>query len=331
MRLLFAMFLCLPIQAAQPHFIWAIEHNNSKIYIAGAIHGMFENSPALPGVYFTILKAADRLVLETDFGQLSSPDSIQYWNNLAGDTSGERIPSTLKQQAQVALLNGGVAPFRLETAWALAVTLEDLHAVRAGVNFNLGVDYQLYVQAVQNGTQIVGLAGYREHIDVLPSVPFPEQLQWLESALDPNRDARSEWNRQIELWRSGDLDTVASLDAPDNPGYEQVYAARNRAWIPAIRNLLDLPGLSFVVVGASHLGRPDGILEGLRLLGFSPTQIEQPELSVRRSSAGTWIPSSNLSVGSTTMESSTDLRTWSPPAELTQAAKQLFWRANWRP
>lgn len=38
MRVLLAIFLCLPIHAAQRHFIWAIEHSNSRVYIAGAIN-----------------------------------------------------------------------------------------------------------------------------------------------------------------------------------------------------------------------------------------------------------------------------------------------------
>lgn len=331
MRLLLAIFLCLPIHAAQRHFIWAIEHNNSRVYIAGAIHGMFPDSPPLPPVYRTILDAADRLILETDFGQLSSPDSIQYWNERAKTSSGNLVPTALKSQAQVTLLNAGVAPFHLETAWALAVTLEDLHAINIGIDFDRGVDYQLYAQSLENGTDVIGLADYQEHIDVLPSVPFAEQLQWLESALDPQRDPHAEWSLQLDLWRAGDLEAMALLDSPTTPGYEQVYAARNRAWLPAIRNLLDLPGLSFVVVGASHLGRADGILEGLRRMGFHPTQIEQPELTLRQSSPGFWVPVPNLSVGTTVMESSTDLETWSPTAEQPQDAAQRFWRARWTP
>ena len=60
-------------------------------------------------------------------------------------------------------------------------------------------------------------------------------------------------------------------DYPDL--YEKLIGARNRAWLPAIEELLAGDRDAMVVVGAMHLVADDGIIEMLRQKGYTVTQL----------------------------------------------------------
>jgi uncharacterized protein YbaP (TraB family) len=61
---------------------------------------------------------------------------------------------------------------------------------------------------------------------------------------------------------------------------ERIYGQRNRNWIPRIEGYLR-SGQTYFVVGAGHMGGPDGLLSLLRTRGY---KIEQFRFSSARRS-----------------------------------------------
>jgi uncharacterized protein YbaP (TraB family) len=54
---------------------------------------------------------------------------------------------------------------------------------------------------------------------------------------------------------------------------ERLLAVRNRNWIPKIEQYLRSGQTYFVVVGAAHMGGPEGILALLRARGYKIEQL----------------------------------------------------------
>jgi uncharacterized protein YbaP (TraB family) len=78
-------------------------------------------------------------------------------------------------------------------------------------------------------------------------------------------------------WRRGDVDTIAretKKSYADFPAFaDRVVDARNRNWIPEIERYLQSGHTYFVVVGAAHLGGPNGLLALLRARGYQLAQL----------------------------------------------------------
>jgi uncharacterized protein YbaP (TraB family) len=103
-----------------------------------------------------------------------------------------------------------------------------------------------------------------------------EQLQSLQDSLGDADKMEQEIARMHALWREGDAEALHALSGAemkrDYPAlYERMNVARNRAWLPKIRDLLDAGGDddALVVVGAMHLLGEDGVVQMLRDAGYT--------------------------------------------------------------
>jgi len=81
----------------------------------------------------------------------------------------------------------------------------------------------------------------------------------------------------MQAWRKGDADFVAKEfhDAfRDFPSLAvRLLDERNRNWIPKIEKYLESKKPCFVVVGAAHLGGPNGVLALLKGRGYTIEQL----------------------------------------------------------
>jgi uncharacterized protein YbaP (TraB family) len=81
----------------------------------------------------------------------------------------------------------------------------------------------------------------------------------------------------VKAWRRGDVDALARMlreSFRDFPSLgSRLIGVRNRNWLPKIENYLRSGHTYFVVVGAGHMGGPDGLLAMLRARGYKTEQI----------------------------------------------------------
>ncbi|PYI45944.1 MAG: hypothetical protein DMF10_10575 [Verrucomicrobia bacterium] len=81
----------------------------------------------------------------------------------------------------------------------------------------------------------------------------------------------------IGLWRGGDADALNRLlqdSFRDFPSLgRRIIDVRNRNWLPKIEGYLRSGHTYFVVVGAGHLGGPNGLLALLRARGYKIEQL----------------------------------------------------------
>ena len=82
-----------------------------------------------------------------------------------------------------------------------------------------------------------------------------------------------------DAWDAGDVRQLA-LMANDSFGAagpeiaDRLLNHRNENWIPRIEALLLDPGTRMVVVGAAHLGGPNGVIALLEARGHTVTSVE---------------------------------------------------------
>ena len=93
----------------------------------------------------------------------------------------------------------------------------------------------------------------------------------------PAEKGSSQGARLVDAWRKGDADTETRIFMDgfrDFPSLgERLLAVRNRKWIPKIEQYLRSGQTYFVVVGAAHMGGPEGILALLRARGYKIEQL----------------------------------------------------------
>lgn len=81
----------------------------------------------------------------------------------------------------------------------------------------------------------------------------------------------------IRAWRHGDAEAVHGMlrdEFRDFPSLgRRLIDVRNRNWIPRIEGYLRSGKTYFVVVGAGHMGGPNGLLAMLRARGYKIEQL----------------------------------------------------------
>jgi uncharacterized protein len=158
--------------------------------------------------------------------------------------------------------------------WYLAALLQapQLH----GLSPDLGVEGFLMRRAQANSKPTFGLESLREGVELFSGLTDRQSEAMLLLTFIPAQQRTGADAPMVDAWRRGDADTLARITLDqfhDFPSLgERILAARNRNWVPKIDSYLRSGQTYFVVVGAGHMGGPDGLLSLLRARGY---QIEQ--------------------------------------------------------
>jgi uncharacterized protein len=232
----------------------------------------------LPSQYNRALEASAVLLLEVDEkAVLESSRSIsksgQYPRN---DSLKNHVdPRTYAYLRRIfGLLGIGEEKFSRYRPWYLALLLEA--SGEHSRSLELGVERYLMGRAHAKHTRIVGLESAREHAQVFSGLTDRQGEAYLLLEFIPRSEGIT--NAQtMEAWRKGDADAVARefheafRDFPSLA--ERLLDNRNRTWIPKIESYLQGAKPCFVVVGAAHLGGPNGLIALLKGRGYTVEQL----------------------------------------------------------
>jgi uncharacterized protein YbaP (TraB family) len=145
-----------------------------------------------------------------------------------------------------------------------------------GRSEQLGVEEYLIRRAQTNRKPIVGLESAREHMEIFSGLSDRQSEAYLLLIFIPATNGSAS-ESVTAAWRRGDPDVLThSFQASfqDFPSLsERLLDIRNRAWIPKIEEYLRSGQTYFVVVGAAHIGGPNGVLSLLRRQGYRVEQL----------------------------------------------------------
>lgn len=264
--------------------LWRATGPAGAIYLFGTIHLL---PPALAWrtpAYEQALSVSNRLMLELDERNLNPAvlqPTILRLGLLPEDRSlRDELGDELYNQLSDAGAQVGVPEVTLRRMrpWLAAVSLSAIAATRMGLNPEAGVDRAILTQANALGLLVEGLETADEQFVHLSRLDGDAGRALVKQTVDDLRDARTLFDRLLVAWASGDpvllekelVDRAAEESPVIN---EELLIARNRNWLPKLRQRLLEPGTTFVAVGAGHLVGPDGLVAMLQAEGVKVEQI----------------------------------------------------------
>ncbi len=277
----------LPLRANETDgLVWQLQGPRGSVFIAGSMHLLRRERPALPAAIVKAYEESESLVMEIDADDIDDQYTAQLMLRLATFADARSLPMITGearwQKLQPLLARVQVPESFAATLepWGVAILLTSLEYARLGFDPEIGVEKQLQDLAARDRKPIAGLETPEFQIGLFDALPMDEQLQLLDMTLEDIGEMPDTVDELYAAWRAGDL---RALDALLLEGYREMprlYAdlveRRNRNWIVPIKALLEQDGDTLVVVGALHLVGEQGVVamlerEGLKPIRYSAT------------------------------------------------------------
>jgi len=278
LRILFAASMLAFAAPTKAACVWKITGSNGAVlYLGGSMHALRSTDYPLPSAYNQAFDASSRLVFEDDpkESDASFKEILKAGRYPKGDTLKNHVdPRTYDYLRRFfALRSVPEDKFKVLRPWFIDMILESpppqLYA--------LGVERFLYHRAAVNRKPIIGLESRQEHNRVFTGLSDRDGEAILLLLFINAGRSDSDGNSMVEAWRRGDVDTLARSireSYRDFPAFgERLLGARNRAWMPKIESYLRSGKIHFVVVGAGHMGGPEGLLALLKARGYHIEQV----------------------------------------------------------
>jgi uncharacterized protein YbaP (TraB family) len=261
-------------------FLWKISSSHGQaLYLGGSWHALRSSDYPLPETFSRALDASTKLALEVNPDEMRAADKGIMKAALypKGDSLKHHVdPRTYDYIRRLfSLMNVPEEKIVRYRPWFIALMLQS--PSNRGMSLNLGVEQFLTNRARSKSKQIVGLENAREHADVFLGLSDRESEAFLLLTFIPAQSGSLDFSRLMNAWRNGDAELPwrAIHDGfRDFPSLgERILDARNRNWIPKIEGYLRSSQTYFVVVGAAHMGGPEGLLALLRARGYKIEQL----------------------------------------------------------
>lgn len=259
--------------AADASSVWRVTENNGNvIYLGGSVHGLSSTDYPLPSAYNRAFDASSRLVFEDEPNVSASAMRNLYKSGFypKNDSLKNHIdPRTYDYLRRFfGLLRMPEAQLQRYRPWMLVAMLW------SSATNQLGVEGFLFRRAKANGKSVGGLESFREHYGIISGLTDKQaELALLSTFVS----ATSHKDANLAAWRGGDVDAIArdesTLFSDLSWLHQRLIEDRNHNWIPKIEKLLHSGQIYFVVVGAGHMGGPQGLLALLKSRGYRVEQI----------------------------------------------------------
>lgn len=266
--------------ASPAGLVWQIDGPKGRVYLAGSMHLLRRDRPALPPAIDAAYREAESLVMEIDADAVDEQQMAALMLRTSSFTDGRSLPLVAGED-RWKIVRGLLAKAQVPEAfaaslepWGVTILLTTLEYARLGFDPELGVEKQLQQRAARDHKEIDGLETAEFQLSLLDSLPLAEQLQLLDLTLAELDDMPSMVDDLYAAWRSGDirrLDELLLEGYRETPKlYDDLVDRRNRNWVPQVKALLERDEDTLVVVGALHLVGERGLIALLEREGLRP-------------------------------------------------------------
>jgi uncharacterized protein len=272
-----ALFCLLPCRAGALSCVWKVTGpGGGTMYLGGSVHALRNSDYPLPAAYNRAFDASSRIVFENDpkAGSRETKELLRAGTYPRGDTLKNHVdPRTYAYIRRFfALVNVPETEFAKYRSWLLNVLLSS----PSHENWQLGVERYLERRAAAKSKPVSGLESTKEHNAFFVDLNDRESEALL-LILFINAAREGPGANMITAWRRGDVDTLNRMlreSFQDFPSLaRRLIDARNQNWIPKIDGYLRSGQTYFVVVGAGHMGGPNGLLALLKARGCQFEQL----------------------------------------------------------
>lgn len=272
--------------ASQASLLWKVTAPGSgKVsYILGSHHLAPASTLAAYPMIDSILGASDMLICEISADEMNDPALASYLQSRMMAPADSTLSKVLSPAAYASLdsllqsyLLGSAAAFEPMNPLAVGTVLEVFSLMRKlpQLAINEGVDKVMMARAKAAGKKVTGLETIEQQADILYGMPIAEQAKALEEMLAEQGDFGQKSLDTYTLYTSGDIDGLYNLTHSSmTPMEEQrLLTDRNSNWVNFLLTLLPTSTV-MIVVGAGHLGGPEGMIGQLREHNYEVTPIE---------------------------------------------------------
>ena len=219
------------------------------MYLGGSVHALRSSDYPLPAAYNRAFDASSRVVFENDpkAGSREAKELVRAGTYPKGDPSKYR-------------------------PWLLNVLLSS----PSYEHWQLGMERYLQRRAAAKSKPVSGLESPKEHNAFFVDLNDRESEALL-LILFVNAAREGPSASMISAWRRGDVETLNRIlreSFQDFPSLaRRLVDVRNQNWLPKIDGYLRSGQTYFVVVGAGHMGGPNGLLALLKARGCKIEQL----------------------------------------------------------
>lgn len=273
-------FAGAPACAGGSACVWKVTGPKGKgtLLVGGSVHALRSIDYPLPAAYNRAFDAAERLVFEIDEKNLSHFEErlTKAGQYPRGESLRDHVaPRTYAYLHHLfGLMQIPEDHYSRCRPWFLVLML--WAPERRGLSEDLGVEGYLLGRARARKKPVDGLETAQEHIAVFSGLTDhqSETLLLLTLISDSRVSGEDDAEGMMAAWRRGDIATLARMPFHDFPAFrERLIDDRNRHWIPKMLGYLGSGRTYFAVVGAAHLGGPQGVLALLQAQGCTSVQL----------------------------------------------------------
>ncbi len=279
--------------------VWIVDREGQagQLYLCGTIHVLRQTDYPLADGYDHAYQNAQRLLFELPPGASESPEfsrRLMELGRYSGTTTlqdevGPQVWAQIETWGQTR--NKSTASFQALRPWlaSLIITSEEFQLL--GASNAMGVDQHYEQRAAKDGKPGQGLETVELQLQLFSKLDRNHQILMLEQTLEEARTMAEEYDHLVTAWKKGDLEVLHNLinrEAEKHPELMDIFInKRNRAWIPPLMDFLKNGERVMVLVGAGHLGGPEGLVALLKKQGCRVRHIEEELLLTSPNSAGT--------------------------------------------
>jgi uncharacterized protein YbaP (TraB family) len=272
--------------AAHPA-LWRVAHGPATIYLFGSLHVLPTGYAWSTREIDAAKAASDMFIFEVPVDEAALKDEKQFIieNGTLGKGQSLRgvLTATEFQTYSAVLKRAGLKAQQFERyrPWlaAVVVGLAYLHA--DNLDSLRGADDDLMDYARAHGRPLAYLESVRDQMKLLISGDESDHIKALKSLIIGLPRSRAQESALLNGWASGDAEGFAARLESYFRGHadaqELLINARNRNWIPTIKDFLARPagGTAMITVGAAHIGGPSGLIALLCREGYAVERMRE--------------------------------------------------------
>lgn len=263
---------------SNPDF-WLAEKADQKIWLLGSIHVGTQSMYPLPENIMHAWQQADQLILETDIS-----DQNLSWFSKALLPEGKKLDDVLSTDDLTELkkiankYQLSLPRFEQYQPWFVALSLQQEAIRQLGYQSDLGIDSYFLQEAKNKAKDVAFLETPEEQINFLANMGAL-QKDFLKATLTQIEQIENDLPRLIQAWETGNREQIEKLLEEDDSSPEltvfleqKLLNQRNTNWVKQF--IASKERHLFVVVGAMHLYRNEGLIMLLKKQGYQLTHLQ---------------------------------------------------------
>lgn len=277
---LLALAGCATAQPPKP-LLWKISDKDNDVYLLGSFHALKPADYPVASSVTAAFDDAEKLAFEISPAEMLSPDLSKKMMAAAALPAGKTLQQSVPPRTWERLQRYATKQqlplqgFERLEPWFMSLVISLREMASHGYSPAQGLDQHFIALAAKAAKPATGLETADEQIAALDSMSPAEQEQSLLEALDGSESDKSRIDLVHSHWRAGDekaLETMMTTEFKRDYAklYQRINVARNQAWLPKVRAMLDKETGDdvLVIVGSLHLLGEDGLVSQLKARGY---------------------------------------------------------------